>query len=122
MPTSDTNNTTIDSVDGATVSMSTSIITNNLTTTSDPPYTTNDITYIIIGAVIGAAVAIIIIATFILCVVISMKKYYKRKSSIDLCTPDSEKSPNCDGYVNALYDSKYSPQILNTSHIHQEEV
>ncbi len=60
---------------------------------------------ITIGAIIGAAVAVTIVATLILCIVILMKKNRKRKSSVDL-TSGSEKSPNRDGYVNALYDSK----------------
>jgi hypothetical protein len=83
-------------------------------------------TYIIIGAVIGAAAAIIIVATAILCIVISMKKYYKRKSSIDFPSTGSEKSPNRDGYVNALYDSKSMKFNLkfqipgNSSHIYLE--
>ena len=61
---------------------------------------------IIIGVIIGVAVTVVIAATAILCIVISMKKYHKRKSSINLPSAGSEKSPNHDGYVNALYDSE----------------
>ena len=62
--------------------------------------------YIIIGAVIGvAAVAVIIATTMILGILILRKKNRKRKESIN-STSKSEKSPNRDGYVNALYDSK----------------
>ena len=94
-------------------------------TTSEDPRTTEgstmenstmpdmDTGIIITGAVIGAAVAIIVAATAILCIVISMKKYYKRKSSINLPSADSEKSPNRDGYVNALYDSKSTKFYLD---------
>jgi hypothetical protein len=84
------------------------------------------LTYIITGAVIGAAAVVIIVATAILCIVISMKKYYKRKSSIDFPSTGSEKSPNRDGYVNALYDSKSMKFNLtfqipgNSSHVYLE--
>ena len=68
----------------------------------------------IIGAVVGAAVAIIIMATVILCVaIVLLKKKCNRRSSVNL-TSSSEKSPNRDGYVNALYDSKLKNNI--TSH------
>ena len=77
---------------------------------------------LIIGASIGAAVAVIIIVTaVILCIIITMKKYSKAKAAMDLTSTGSEKSPNRDGYVNALYDGKStyyysaSHQIISTS-------
>ena len=84
--------------------------TSNLPSTSYGTATTQIITnatgvrmYIIIGAIVGTAVVVVIVASTILCTVFAIKKHCKRKSSIDLST-GSEKSPNRDGYVNALYD------------------
>ena len=92
-----------------------SMATSNMISMTDETTTTDTAptTFIITGAVIGAAVVIIIAVTAILCIVISIKKYYKRKSSINLPSADSEKSPNRDGYVNALYDSKSTKFYLD---------
>ena len=85
---------------------STTGTSNTITTMTTGPTSDsiNNNMYIIIGAVFGAVIAIIIGATMIICSVISMKKNRRRKASVDLT--DSEKNPNRDGYINALYDSK----------------
>lgn len=76
------------------------------TNTTTPGEENDTSTYITVGAVIGAAaVAAIIAVTMILGIMILRKKNHKRKASIN-STSKSEKSPNRDGYVNALYDSK----------------